>query len=57
MRWGKIADAGEVVITSRMNDGGTVFADGIEQDHLDFDWGRGVRVGVAERRLHLVIDP
>lgn len=41
-------------IISRMNDGGVIFADGIEQDHLDFGWGGKVSVGVAKQKLHLV---
>lgn len=41
-------------ITSQMNDGGVIFADGVEQDHLDFGWGRTVRVDVAAQTLNLV---
>lgn len=43
-------------VTSRMNSGGVVFADGIERDFLAFDWGRRVEVGAASRALTLVID-
>jgi hypothetical protein len=53
MRCGKLADT-RLAITSRMNDGGIVFADGIEQDFLGFDWGRRLRVGPAAHALHLV---
>lgn len=41
-------------VLSNMNDGGVIFADGMEQDHLDFGWGRTVRVGVAAKTLNLV---
>jgi hypothetical protein len=53
MRAGKVV--GEPVrIISHMNDGGIIFADGIEQDFLLFDWGRSVSIGVSDEPLHLV---
>lgn len=54
LRAGKIAGT-PLAVTSRMNDGGVIFADGIEQDFLGFDWGRGVRIGPAAQTLHLVV--
>ncbi|KMS56305.1 inorganic polyphosphate/ATP-NAD kinase [Novosphingobium barchaimii LL02] len=54
MRAGKVTDV-PLLITSRMNDGGVIFADGIEQDFIAFDWGRRVHVSPAPRCLHLVI--
>jgi len=53
LRVGKLA-AAPLAVTSRMNDGGVIFADGIEQDFLAFDWGRGVTLGPAAQTLHLV---
>ncbi|GJE81572.1 NAD(+)/NADH kinase [Methylorubrum thiocyanatum] len=53
LRAGKLTDA-DLVVTSRMNEGGVVFADGIEQDFLGFGWGRQVRIAPADRVLHLV---
>lgn len=53
LRAGRI-DSVPLAVTSRMNDGGVVFADGIEQDFLAFDWGRRLTVGPADRHLHLV---
>lgn len=53
MRAGKLA--APLHVTSRMNEGGVVFADGIEQDFLDFGWGRQVSLAPAPRRLHLVV--
>jgi hypothetical protein len=38
-----------------MNEGGVIFADGIEQDHLNFDWGRITEVSIAKRQLNLVL--
>ncbi|NRD90733.1 hypothetical protein C8024_16695 [Sphingopyxis sp. BSNA05] len=45
---------GSLEITSRMNEGGVVFADGIEQDFLSFDWGRKIDIQPSRRNLHLV---
>ncbi|MCJ2032516.1 hypothetical protein MKK50_24415 [Methylobacterium sp. J-043] len=53
LRAGKLTDA-PLVVTSRMNEGGVIFADGIEQDFLGFGWGRQVRIAPADRVLHLV---
>ncbi len=39
LRAGKLAADDGMTVVSRMNEGGTIFADGIEQDHLNFDWG------------------
>ncbi|HUI97777.1 MAG TPA: hypothetical protein VLX44_18620 [Xanthobacteraceae bacterium] len=54
IRAGKIDGTAPIHVTSRMNDGGVIFADGVEQDHLEFDWGRLIEVKVASRRLNLV---
>ncbi len=54
LRGGKLTDT-PLVVTSRMNDGGVLFADGIEQDFIAFDWGRTVALSPAPRSLTLVI--
>jgi hypothetical protein len=41
-------------VLSQMNEGGVIFADGIEQDVLAFDWGCLPTVGVSGRRLCVV---
>jgi NAD kinase len=55
VRAGKVHGNG-IAITSRMNEGGVIFADGIERDFLAFDWGREVRVQAAAKALILVVD-
>jgi NAD kinase len=55
IRAGVIVEGKALVVTSRLNDGGAIFADGIEQDFLTFDWGRRVEVRVAKETLNLVI--
>jgi NAD kinase len=55
LRAGRIEAGGALAVASRMNDGGVVFADGIEQDFLAFDWGRTIRVAASSRRLNLVL--
>jgi NAD kinase len=51
---GLLRDNDPLEMVSYMNDGGTVFADGLEDDRLDWGWGMQLRVGLAEERLHLV---
>ncbi|RAZ75202.1 NAD(+)/NADH kinase [Mesorhizobium atlanticum] len=55
LRAGKITEK-PLFITSRMNEGGVIFADGIEQDFIAFDWGRQARLSPASRVLRLVVD-
>ena len=51
---GLIRGGGALRITSRMNDGGVVFADGMESDRLAFGWGQGLEIKVADRKLKLL---
>jgi len=52
--WGPLAANEALTILSNMNDGGVIFADGVEQDHLTFGWGRKATLGMAETTLNLV---
>jgi NAD kinase len=52
---GLVAEGAELVLASRINEGGVIFADGIEQDFLHFNWGSEVRLGLAAMRLNLVV--
>lgn len=55
VRAGRVEAGQGLAIVSRLNDGGVVFADGIEKDFLAFGWGRRVEIGVAEQTLNLVV--
>lgn len=50
-----LVEGAPIEITSEMDDGGTIFADGIETDRLAFPWGRRVSIGLASRRLMLAV--
>lgn len=52
---GEINDDAHLSILSRINEGGVIFADGIEQDFLPFDWGIRAQVTMAKNRLALVV--
>ena len=52
---GEIAQDATLTVLSRINEGGVIFADGIEQDFLPFDWGVEAQVRLADKRLALVV--
>lgn len=52
--FGQIGPGAELVITSQMPDYGVIFSDGIESDYLKFDSGLIARIGLADRRAHLI---
>ena len=43
------------MITSHMPDYGVIFSDGIASDYLGFNSGLVARVGLAERKAHLIV--
>ncbi|MFT6396684.1 MAG: hypothetical protein ACJAYU_001427 [Bradymonadia bacterium] len=51
---GSVGAARGLVVTSKMQEGGLLFGDGIESDALKFEWGQRVQFSVAERTLNLV---
>lgn len=52
---GRLSEGERLVVFSEMGEGGVVFADGIENDRLDFLSGQVVELGLAERELKLVV--
>jgi len=56
LSFGAISNSDHLNVTSRMNSDGVIFADGIEQDFLKFNWGTKVSIGVSENTLNLVSD-
>lgn len=52
---GTVADGEALEIVSEMGEGGTIFADGIEQDPVEFLGPQTVRISVAKERLELVV--
>jgi hypothetical protein len=53
--WGPLDARDELRILSNMNEGGVIFADGVEQDRIAFDWGRTATLGVSPTTLNLVL--
>ncbi len=51
---GRLGRDDVLLVVSRMNEGGVVFADGMEGDRLDFAWGRTLRLSVDRRQLRFV---
>ena len=54
LAFGEISPSRSLAVTSRMDNGGVIFADGIEQDFLRFDWGSNVEIGLSKKTLNLV---
>jgi NAD kinase len=53
--YGRIDDARPLEIVSEMPQDGVIFSDGVEEDHLDFNSGAIATIGLADRKLHLVV--
>jgi hypothetical protein len=50
---GRIAPGQRLTVTSEMNEGGTVFGDGIESDRLELPWGQTVELARADQVMRL----
>ena len=51
---GLISQGETIEIVSEMNEGGTLFGDGVEQDRIQLGWGMSVQLRVAKERLQMV---
>jgi NAD kinase len=52
--YGIVKSGEHLEIASQMPQHGVIFSDGIESDFLSFDSGRVAKIGVADRKLHLL---
>ena len=57
LSFGSVLGPGQLTLISEMQQGGVVFADGIEQDRLEFLEGQQVEISMARHRLNLVMPP
>jgi NAD kinase len=49
-------EAGQTLeVVSRMPQNGVIFSDGVEEDYLQFNSGAIARIGLAEKKLHLIV--
>lgn len=53
--FGRINAGEKLVVTSQSPDGGVVFSDGVESDYLAFNSGRTAGIGVAARKVRLIV--
>lgn len=51
---GQIDSDNPLSVFSRMDEGGVIFADGIEKDFLRFDWGLEATITISDRALNMV---
>ncbi len=57
MVFGRI-DAGQLLqVTSQMPVNGVIFSDGMEEDYLEFNSGSIAQIGLADRRVNLIVRP
>lgn len=52
---GRLEGSDQLVVISEMDEGGTVFGDGIENDRIALRWGQRMEIRLAETCLNMVI--
>jgi NAD kinase len=55
MVYGRIESGQQLEIISHMPQNGVIFSDGIAEDHLEFNSGAIARIGLADRRVNLIV--
>lgn len=55
LNFGMLEQQAVLRVVSEMGDGGIIFADGIENDSIEFASGQSVEISVAAQRLNLVV--
>lgn len=53
--YGRLTGRQTLEIVSHMPQNGVIFGDGMETDYLEFNSGAIARIGIADKRLHLVV--
>lgn len=53
--YGTIIKGQYLSITSNMPENGVIFSDGIEKDYIEFNSGRIAKIGVADKKVNLLI--
>jgi len=53
--FGHIEAGQSLEVTSQMPQNGVIFSDGVEDDYLEFNSGRIARIGLADKRVHLIV--
>lgn len=53
--FGRIEAEERLLLTSQMPQNGVIFSDGIEEDYLPFNSGAIAEIGLADKKVHLVV--
>jgi hypothetical protein len=51
---GSLGPGEEIEVVSQMPQGGAIFGDGVESDYLPFNSGAVARIGLSDRKVHLL---